>query len=308
VVTYPRAILDIEDFTESQNWLVHGDTGSGKTPWCCTQPRTLILGVDNQGTISARQSAPKGTKVWPIHKWPDFEEAFKFIWKNPSAFDWVVVDTVTMAQTRLMRHILEMEYKRNPGKRRNTYIPEIQDHQMWQNQLKRFVMDFNELPVNMIWTAQSFEREDAEGNPQVWPLLPGGKQGYEMAAWLVAQMHVIGYMRVLRAKGPKGVRSVRKMLFDKRPPYIARDRFGVLPPEVTVRDGTIDKVTIGQLTALIAKAPDAVRQRAQKRVEEFDDNVELDPTEARPVRKAVPAKAPARTARRPARKPTEGAK
>jgi len=271
----PRAVIDLEDYTESQNWLVYGETGSGKTPWCSFLPNLLILAVDNQGTISA-QRAGATAKVWPVHRWADFVEAYKYVRSNPFRFDWVMVDTVTMAQTRLMRDILTREFKRNPAKRGSPYIAQIQDHLMWQQVLKSFVMDFNELPVNMIWTAQAMDREDAEGYAQVWPLMPGGKQGYEMAAWLIAQMHVIGYMSVKMLKKGTLRRPVRSVLFDKIPPYQARDRYGVLPKRVVAMDGDKPGTTIAELTSLISEAPTAVKERAAKRIAERDDSVELD--------------------------------
>lgn len=274
----PRAIIDLEDYTESQNWCIYGPTGAGKTPFATGHPKTLILAVDNQGTISA-QRAGRRSKVWPITSWLEFEVAYKWLKLHQKTFDWVVIDTVSMLQTRLMRHILETEYKRNRAKRRNEYIPEIQDHQMWQNVLKRYVMDLNEMAFNTVWTAQQMERENAEGDVEVWPLLPGGKQGYEMAAWLVAQMHVIGHLGVKRSKG-----SVqRRLLLRDAPPYLARDRYGVLPKSAVVMEGDAVKLQLSQLTAMINKAPASVRQRAAKRIEERDDTAEIDPP-ARPKR------------------------
>lgn len=271
----PKAtILDMEDYTESQNWLIYGETGSGKTPWLTQQPKTLVIACDNQGTISA-QRAGSQAKVAPIYKWQDFEAIYKYLRANPAKFDWVVIDTVTMAQTRLLRSILEFEHKKSPAKR-DLYIPAIQDHQRWQNMLKNMVTDFNELPFNTVWTAQEMERENAEGDSVVWPLLPGGKQGYEMSAWLVAQMHVVGRMSVTMRKKGAVRRPVRSVLFEKRPPFQARDRYGVLPATVVIRDGDENKTTFAELTALIKTAPPEIKARAAKRVAERDDNIELD--------------------------------
>lgn len=285
----PRAIIDLADYTESQNWCIYGPTGSGKTPLCTGHPKTLILGVDNQGTISA-QRAGRRSKLWPIRSWKDWELAYKWLKVNQGVFDWVVIDTVTMLQTRLLRHILEEEYKRNRRKRRNEYIPEIQDYQMWQNVLKRHVMDLNEMDFNTIWTAQQMDRENAEGELEVWPLLPGGKQGYEMAAWLVAQMHVVGHLGIKRVR--KGGHTVvrRRLLLDSVPPYLARDRYGVLPKSVTVMEGDDVKLQLQDLTSRITQAPASVRARAAKRVAERDDTVDLDPSDG--------ATSPNRTSRR----------
>lgn len=279
----PRATIeDMEDYTESQNWCVYGPTGSGKTPWLSLQPKTLIIACDNQGTISAKRAGSKA-KVARVYKWQDFEAIYKYLRANPMKFDWVICDTITMAQTRLLRSILEYEHKRSPSKR-SLYIPAISDHQLWQNMLKNMVTDFNELPFNMVWTAQEMEREGAEGEPVVWPFLPGGKQGYEMSAWLCSQIHVVARIGV-KMRTTKGVRRpVRTVLMEPRPPYVCRDRFGVLPKTAVIRDGDENRTTFAELTKLITAAPPEVKARAAKRVAGRSNDIELegsvDPDEA----------------------------
>jgi hypothetical protein len=285
----PRATFeDMETYTESQNWLVYGPTGSGKTPWLSLQPRTLVIACDNQGTISAKR-AGSTAKVFRVYKWQDFETVYKWLRAHPDRFDWVVIDTVTMAQTRLLRSILEYEHKRNPAKR-SLYIPAISDHQMWQNMLKNMVTDFNELPFNTVWTAQEMERENAEGDMVVWPFLPGGKQGYEMSAWLCSQIHVVGRIGVRMRGSGADRRPVRTILLDNRPPYVCRDRYGVLPKTAVIRDGEQNRTTFAELTGLIEAAPPEVKARAAKRVAERSSKIELegsvnpDDAKARPVR------------------------
>jgi AAA domain len=279
----PKArILDMEEYTESQNWLVFGETGAGKTPWTTLLPKTLVIAADHQGTISAKR-AGSTAKVFKVYRWEDMETIYKHLRASPGRYDWVVVDTVTMLQVRLLRSILEYEHKRNPNKR-DLFIPAIQDHQRWQNMLKNMVTDFCELPFNTVWTAQEMERENAEGDPVVWPFLPGGKQGHEMSSWFCSQMHVVAHMKVtMRGKGDDR-RPVRTILTDKRPPYQARDRYGVLPKTAVVMDGDKTRTTFAELTAMIDEAPPEVKARAARRVSERDDRIGLegsvDPDEA----------------------------
>jgi hypothetical protein len=268
-------IADMEDYTESQNWLLYGPTGSGKTPWACQQPRTLIVACDSSGWVSAKRAGSQA-KIARVYKWEDFEGVYHHLRRYPERYDWVVIDTITMAQVRLVRSILEMDHKRSPAKR-SLYIPGLDQHQLWQNMLKNMVTDFNELPFNTIWTAQEMEREDAEGEPVMWPFLPGGKQGYEMASWLCSQMDVIARLGVkMRTKG--GVRRpVRTVILDSRPPYVpCRDRFGVLPPTAVVRDGDENRVTMQELTSLVREAPAEAKARAAKRVATRSNDIELD--------------------------------
>jgi hypothetical protein len=282
-------IQDMEDYTESQNWLLYGPTGSGKTPWASQQPRTLIIACDSSGWVSAKRAGSRA-KITRVYQWADFEAIYHHLRRNPSAYDWVIIDTITMAQTRLLRAILELEHKRSPAKR-SLYIPAIQDHQLWQNMLKNMVTDFNELPFNTVWTAQEMTRENGEGDPIVWPLLPGGKEGYEMASWLCSQMDVVARIGVSMRRKGGNVRPVRAVLMESRPPYEpCRDRFGVLPKSAVIRDGDENRVTMQELTKLIAEAPPEAKERAAKRVAtrsskiELDDSSITDAASARPTR------------------------
>lgn len=268
-------IQDMEDYTESQNWLVYGPTGSGKTPWCCQEPRTLVIACDASGWVSAKRAGSRA-KIIRVHQWSDFEAIYKYLRLHPSEFNWVVVDTITMAQTRLLRAILELEHKRSPAKR-SLYIPAIQDHQLWQNMLKNMVTDFNELPFNTVWTAQEMTRDNGEGDPIVWPLLPGGKEGYEMASWLCSQMDVVGRVGVKMRRKDGVARPVRTIILESRPPYEpCRDRFGVLPKTAVIRDGDKNLVTMQSLTKLIADAPPEAKARAAKRVSTRSSDIELN--------------------------------
>lgn len=254
----PRAIVDLEDYTESQNWLIYGDSGVGKTVFAGQLPNALILATE-KGTIAAKRQGSTA-KMWPIKHWNDLVAAYEWLEANPTVFDWVVIDTLTDMQQKALRAILQAAVMQNPS--RDPDIPAIQDHQKWQNIMKRFINDFNELPMNIMWTAQTMRKEDEEGDDIVLPLLLG--KNYEIAAWACAQMHVVGYL-AKRSKG-KGDNKVivRRLLCQSVPPYFAKDRYDALGRTQDLSAGSETLVTAADLVAMIEESTDEQKRAANK--------------------------------------------
>lgn len=267
----PRAIMDPEEYrSRHPNFLFYGESGVGKTPWLMQLPKLLVLATDSEGTISAKTWG-KGTKVWPIRRWPDFVEAMDFLESGQTTFDKVLIDTIGTLQTRLVRYILEVAHAQNPVKY-DLDVPQIQDHQRWQNMLKRVVMDLNDMPISVIWTAQEMLREDAEGEEMTLPLLPGGKNQYEIAMWVTSVMHVVGRIGAKTVELKGGSKRVdRGVIFEKRPPYVARDRTGTLPPSLRIAAGSRIETTAVEIMDMIKAGGAAALERAEKMVESRAD-------------------------------------
>lgn len=231
-IDLPDAIIDLSEYDESVNFLLYADSGVGKTVFA--GGAGLILGVET-GTVSAKRMGSKA-KLWPIKTWPDLQRAYAWIRKNPDAFSWVALDSVTAMQQLALKWILEKEFKASGGAEgsRDIDIPQIQDHQKWQNMFKRFIKGFCDLPVNVLFTALPLHVEDEEGMALVLPDLQG--KGYQIAQWVCAQMSVVGYMKLIRKKtgaeddkGEPITREVRRVYFQRTAaPHFAKDRYTVL--------------------------------------------------------------------------------
>lgn len=280
----PRAIQDLDDFTESKNVLLYGDTGVGKTAQLATLNGKVLILATESGTVTIKRFlrryklAGGQIKVWPVNQWSDLVEAYMYLQDNCKAWDWIAVDSLTNMQQLALRSILENAVKNNPE--RDPDIPAIQDHQKWQNMFKRFVTDFNQLPVNVLWTATAMRREDQEGEDLTLPAIQG--KDYEISAWVCAQMHVVTYYgKRTRGKGDKRT-LIRRLLFEGVPPYFAKDRYGVFPRVVTISEGEKQIATLGNLLQRIDVDPDAVDKArdAMERAEEDhtadEDDVEDD--------------------------------
>lgn len=280
-VKLPRVVQDLDDYAESLNVLFYGDTGCGKTAELGTLRSVLILASEPGTDVIKRFRAKYGlsgktyTKVWPIRSWANFEEAYKWIKDNPSAFEWIAFDTLTSLQQRALRAILEKVVKDNPS--RDPDIPAIQDHQKWQNIIKRFVTDFIELPVNTIWTAQAMQVENQEGDDIVVPLILG--KDYGMSAWVCAQMGVLGYVQKRNAGKGKDKRLQRVLITSGSPPYtFSKDRSEMLRGVEGLADGVNQTQTLQDILDKIAQEPAAIK-RAARNVEYADDPPEDDEIE-----------------------------
>ncbi len=268
----PPDIEDLEDFTESINILCHADTGGGKTVMWSRLPNVLILAVE-EGAVAAKRwerdhPRPKSLgiiKVVKVRSWAKLVEMYEWLRDNDHPFDWIIIDSITAAQTRCLRGIMEAVVKAN--KTRDPDVPAIQDHFKWQLLMKRMVTDFNELPVNVVWLARSMNKEDPDGEDIVVPLIEG--KDYQISAWVCGEMHLVCYLKKTQSK--KGTKMVRKLYTNEHAMYWCKDRYNVLPHVMTNPDANkiaqtiIDsghKPEVGQAPA--RKSPTKKKAAAKK--------------------------------------------
>lgn len=225
----PGEIVDLADYTESINMLCHGDTGSGKTVLWANLPNILILACE-EGQVSAARRLPavkdgEMRKIWRCKTWDDFVEAFEWVRDNPGVFQWVMIDSITKAQSMLIKYIMQTVVKANPS--RDPHIPAQGDHFKWQLWLKEMVSDFNDLPENVIWLARSMVKEDPDGNDIVVPAIEG--KDYGISAWVAGEMHLYCYLKKEKEGTGKSAKMVRVLYTNEHPLYWCKDRYDVLP-------------------------------------------------------------------------------
>lgn len=251
----PPTIIDIEDFEENKNILCHGDTGAGKNRLWGRLPNLLVIAVE-EGTISIKKAGIKGVKVIRCHDWPDIVGAYEHVRDNPDQFTWVMFDSITKAQALCIKHIMQMVVLANPE--RDPHIPSQGDHFKWQLSIKQMVMDFNELPVNMVWLARSMVRENPDGEDIIVPSIEG--KDYGISAWVAGEMSLVCYLRKERKGKGDSAEVVRRLYTNEHPTFWCKDWYDCLPhvvefkSEVGVAQKLIDLIDSSGNSAADAKS------------------------------------------------------
>lgn len=269
------AIISLEEFTESINMVVYADSGTGKTVLAGSAKKGLFLATEN-GTLSAKRQGSTSA-LWKINNWTELGEAYIYLRDNPDhGYDWVMIDSVTHMQKLCMRFILDKAVEEN--KSRDPDIPALQDWQKYYNMFQRFIVNFNDLPVNVLYTATTMRSEDEEGEQLVLPDLQG--KGYSISQALCASVGIVAYMKKSMVGKGEDAESARKLLFESMPPYFAKDRYGVFPRWLTLTQGDRQVNTLDSITRMISG--------------------DVAPRKAAPAKKVAPAP--------PARRPLRAAK
>lgn len=256
------AIISLEMFTESINMVLYADSGVGKTVLAGTASNALFLAVE-AGTISAKRQGSTA-ELWPINVWSDIVFALNWLSDNPDVYDWVIIDSVTQMQKLCMRGILEAAVADN--KSRDPDIPAIHDWQKYYNMFNRLITAFNDLPINVLYTATTMRKEDAEGNDLVLPELAGPNHSpLRESMALCASVGVVAYLKkTVEGKGDGAVTS-RNLLFESFPPYFAKDRYGVFPRWVTTTKGDAQLTGMDAITRKIESSSQAPAKAAPKK-------------------------------------------
>lgn len=241
------AIISLEDFTESINGLLYADPGVGKTVWSADDG-ALILATE-KGTISAKRRGSKA-KMIKCFTWETFVEAYEWLDSLETIpYTWVVIDSITGMQRIALKWILRMVVAENST--RDPDIPAQGDHQKWQNMFKRYVDYFNDLPVNVLYTATAMRREDQDGNDLILPDIYG--KDYQIANFVCASVGIVGYMKQSTGKGDDSL-VTRKILFQSLPPYFAKDRYDCLGRWVITSKGTQTLTSLADITRVIEES------------------------------------------------------
>lgn len=255
MVDLPADIIELEAEPDYLSVMAFGESGAGKTPFGASSKNGLILRTE-KGTASAKAMG-SNAKIWPCDSWIKFKKAKSWLTKAAATpegipFNWVTIDSGTMLQTLHLRHILKVEKAKPGGEARSLDIPQIQDHQQWQNEFKRIMQEMIDLPMNLCVTAlpMPVDTEDDEGEVEtnILPQFLGGKGAI---AWAVVGMFDMGgRVRLVKTKpkeeGEKP-KTVQRIYWTKAGAYWGRDRYGALGSYTT-------NLTLDELAAKVAES------------------------------------------------------
>lgn len=246
----PRVVKPVKasELVIPRSWCFYGRSGSGKTTLAGTFPgKVLFLDVRDRGTDSV--SDVEDAYVLPIESWQDFEDAFYFAQDNSKEYRTVVIDTVSQLQQMVVEELVGDKVKRSKGNK----MPGdwgTMSKQLWgevAGKLKQWILNFRDLPVEVVFIAQdrSFDPEEDEDEadallPEIGPALSPAVKSH-----LCASVSIVGYTFV-------AAKTVKKKVFKKTvekeviqyglrlgasPVYITKVR---KPKDVSVPDVILD--------------------------------------------------------------------
>lgn len=256
ITEFEQAIFDLDGATESQNWLVYGDSGCGKTALAGTLPGRLFFLAGEPGYISAARLGTQGRGRLV----PDTATANAAAdWLEDGAarkIDWLVVDGLSTMNVKFLLSYAAEAFDANPAKRVHRNLPDKPDYYNTQNFTKGWVARLIDLPCNVLFTAHAMRPEGEDGETLVYPAIQG--KGYEVSNYVCGLMHVVAYMAIAKVgvKGRAEPRQVRRLLFqsyidpENGTRYFAKDQYTALGRWATVREPDVpDGATMEDLVA-----------------------------------------------------------
>jgi hypothetical protein len=236
---------ELAGFNETKNILLYGNSGVGKTVLAGGAPNATFLSTE-KGVVSAQRSGSKA-KLIRAPDWDHVEAGLDWADENMGLEDWLIIDSVSKMQTLLLRWWLTLQHEERD---QDLDVPQIQDHQKWQNMYMRFWDRIIDSKYNTILISTAMHKEDPDGETLVMPAITG--KDYTISAYCCAQADAVFYYQVGKSKGKGDDNPTRYVLTETKPPYFAKNRYlGTLPRFVPVEFGDYDAMAwmIGQMSA-----------------------------------------------------------
>jgi len=221
-----------EDVVPYINLLIYGEPGAGKTFFCSTaqdiEETKPILFVDVEGGVLTIRKRPD-IDVKAVRSIKDVEDVHNMIFKDPSYYRTVIVDSLSELQKLDMRFVMNHE-KQNSSNPDRVDI-DTPTQRAWGKsgeRIRRIVRAFRDLPCNTIMTtlvSTEYEEDDKgkEDKSKVrlfYPMLPGKLRGE-----IPGYFDVVGF---LQADADRSGNIKRTLQVAKTKRVVAKDRTGSL--------------------------------------------------------------------------------
>jgi AAA domain len=239
---------DLQDFNESVNWLIYGNSGVGKTVFTSFAPKAYFLSTE-KGVVSA-QRVGSTAKLIRAMDWDHVEAGLDWADEHLTRENWLIVDSLSKMQELLILWWLKIQNDENAA--RDIDIPQLQDHQKWQRMFTRFVSRIVNADYNAIFTATAMHKEDPEGETLVLPAIVG--KDYSIANTVCADMDIVSCLRVQPRNAIDDPR-LAIITNDTFPPFFGKDRFRALPRWEMIEDGDFD-IIADMIADIMALSPE----------------------------------------------------
>jgi hypothetical protein len=228
--------------------LVFGNSGVGKTVFASFAPNAYFLSTE-KGVVSAKRVGSKA-KLIRAMDWDHVEAGLEWADANLGMDDWLIVDSLSKMQTLLIQWWLRIQNAENAS--RDLDIPQIQDHQKWQNMFLRFVSHIVLADYNAIFTATAMHKEDPEGETLVLPAIVG--KDYTIANQVCADMDIVSCLRVAPRDNIDDPRQAI-LTNDTFSPYFGKDRYRALPRWEMIEDRHFNVIE-GMIEDILTMSPE----------------------------------------------------
>lgn len=278
----------------STNLLVYADSGAGKTVFAGSDDRVLFIAPEDTGLMSTVRQGSNADKI-RVKDWKDFKEAYEYLYDNQDEisekYDWLAIDGLTSLQSMVLRNLVDSQKEERIRRDQDPDVPQIQDYQKLYILMERYVLAFNDLPINCVYTSLVRNVEDPDGNEFLMPMLGSNKAtDYRIAMKIAAEMTSFGYFKVEVVEKPKDpskpngeTKKVRQRViyWEDTGAYRGKDRTGRLTPKTVLPT----KGALKSIRQLIDAKPEPAKKAVAKKVAQ-----KVAPHSNVPVESGSPAK------------------
>lgn len=182
----------IKDIKRRRSFVLYGRSGSGKTTLAADFPKPMLyLDIKDEGTDSIADV--EGIDVKEITCYEDIESTLHWLLRNPKKYKTVVLDTMSQLQEILVDEVGQNNKKKNGKKPGEWGSMSKQDWGEVSSKMKSLVIDFRDLPLEVVFIAQdkTFGVDDEDGDNQLLPEV-GPRLMPSVATVMNAAVSVIG--------------------------------------------------------------------------------------------------------------------
>jgi hypothetical protein len=231
-------IKPASELPQNQNFLLYGDSGTGKTRLASTAPKILMIDVNDKGQDSVRRDL--NPDFIQIEYWREINDIYWFLQEGDHSYESVGIDTVSNLQNICMDFVLGDEAARDASR-----DPDMPSRQAWGKVgklMRTQIINFRNLPVNTIFVAQLRAKQTGDDEDEESEILYGPEVSPSIEKTLKAAVGTIGYLTkrevVIRNKKTKTARKEirRRLLLGDSERYISKDRNGMFPEHIDAPD------------------------------------------------------------------------
>ena len=218
ISSVPGKIVSVNSIRKPLRIAIYSKPKVGKTTFCATAPKVLIVDCNEEGTLSIRDSGVDATYI------KEFEEINLIYWflaRGKHKYETVAIDTISSLQTMGLDYVMgeaaSLDLSKDPK------MPDRRDYGKLSVIMNDVIYNFRNLHMNVIFTAHERSSEEEEGEVQIYPdLTPRVRQTFTGAVDIIGRL----YIKELDKNGKRS--RERRMLVGSHDKFISGDRSGKL--------------------------------------------------------------------------------